>query len=167
MTVDIPEEGWPEVPVVAPYEYEELPEFETKLLDPTNPEEVDAVVQFYKDTLIPQLACSPDGLLDPHPSSGWISSTGSPRTIVVSMVDDQLRGAWIIKDNGIYYPCATVEHIAPIFRSLWDETIKHFDYVWGSTANPVIMAFAQKAVRIPRSPNSPTVTDEKLEWRRN
>jgi hypothetical protein len=165
---NVPEGGWPTVPVLAPYETPDVPEFETGVVDPTDEEAVDEVLQFYIDSLIPQLACSPDGTLSPHPQKGWVMSTQQPKTIVVCRVDGQLQGAWIMKENGqIFYPCATVEFIAAIFRALWDETIKHFDYVWGDTRNPVIMAFAQKAVRIPRSPNSPTVNDERLEWRRS
>lgn len=169
MTTDIPEGGWPEVPVVAPYEYETLPEFETGLFDLSTEEAVCDLIKFYEDTLIPQLACSPDGTLSPHPQHSWLmsSDTNSPRTAVVCRIDGELRGAWIIKRDQIFYPCATVEFIAPIFRALWDESIKHFDYIWGDTQNPVIMAFAQKAVRIPRSPNSPTVNDQRLEWRRS
>lgn len=166
MSVDIPEGGWPPVEVQAPYEFPSLPTFETALLSASDEQAVDELLTFYHNTLIPQLACAPDGSLSPHPQKAWLMSGDAARVPVVSRVDGELVGAWIIKNNGIYYPCATVEFIAPIFRSLWDETIKHFDYVWGDTRNPVIMAFAKKAVRIPRSPNSPTVTDEKLEWRK-
>lgn len=167
MTLDqVPEDGWPEVPVVAPYEYEQLPVFETELLDLGVEGLAEEVIQFYEDTLIPQLACAPDGSSSPHPQLGWLMSLSEPRHVVVCKIDGTLRGAWIIKRNQIYYPCATVEYIAPIFRALWDETIKHFDYVWGDTQNPVIMAFAQKAVRIPKSPNSPEVNDQRLEWRK-
>lgn len=167
MTQEIPEGGWPEVPVVAPYEFPTLPDFETGLMDSTDGEAVDELLEFYKTTLIPQLACAPDGSSSPHPQKGWVMSEGATRTPVTCRVNGELVGAWIIRNSGIYYPCSTVDYIAPIFRSLWDETIKHFDYVWGDTRNPVIMAFAKKAVRIPRSPDSPTVTDEKLEWRRS
>jgi hypothetical protein len=162
----IPEGGYPEIPIVAPYEYDAVPTFDTGLVDMQSESAIEEVIQFYVATLIPQLACAPDGALSPHPQEGWIKSESSPRTIVTCRVDGELRGAWIIKDNGIYYPCATIDFIAPIFRALWDETIKHFDYVWGDTSNPVIMAFAQKAVRTPRSPNSPEVNDRRLEWRR-
>lgn len=164
---NVPEGGWPTVPVLAPYETPDAPEFETGVVDPTDEEAVDEVLQFYVDALIPQLACAPDGSLSPHPQKGWVMSVQQPKTIVVCRDKGELQGAWIMKEDGqIFYPCATVEFIAAIFRALWDETIKHFDYVWGDTRNPVIMAFAQKAVRIPRSPNSPTVNDERLEWRR-
>lgn len=167
MTIDIPEGGWPAVPVLAPYEIPNVPTFETAVVDSQDEELVDEILDFYQATLIPQLACSPDGSMSPHPQKGWLMSDGAPRVPVTCRVDSELVGAWIIRNNGIYYPCATVDFIAPIFRALWDETINHFDYVWGDTRNPVIMAFAKKAVRIPRSPNSPTVTDEKLEWRRS
>lgn len=166
MTSEIPEGGWPAPPVVAPYEYESLPTFETGLFDQHEPGAIEEILKFYHDTLIPQLACAQDGSSTPWPQEGWLLSDGAERTVVVCRIDGELRGAWIIKRDQIYYPCATVEYIAPIFRALWDETIKHFDYVWGDTKNPVIMAFAQKAVRIPRSPNSPEVNDQRLEWRR-
>lgn len=168
MSIDqIPEGGWPEVPVIAPYEYSSLPDFEPGLMDSSDEAAVDELLAFYKTTLIPQLACAPDGSASPHPQKGWLMSGESIRTPVTIRVNDELVGAWILRNNGIYYPCAQLEFIAPIFRALWDETIKHFDYVWGDTRNPVIMAFAKKAVRIPRSPNSPVVNDEKLEWRRS
>lgn len=166
VTEQNPEGDWPELTVVAPYEYEELPVFETGLVDMSNESEIEEVIQFYVETLIPQLACAPNGEVSPHPQKGWVMSETPPRTIVTVRVDGELRGAWIVKANQIYYPCATIDFIAPIFRALWDETIKHYDYVWGDTRNPVIMAFAQKAVRIPRSPNSPEVNDQRLEWRR-
>lgn len=166
-TPDIPEGGYPEIPVIAPYEYATLLTFETGLVDMSDESAIEEVIQFYVATLIPQLACAPDGSLSPHPQPGWVRSQEPPRTIVTVRVDGEMRGAWIIKKNQIFYPCATIDFIAPIFRALWDETIKHFDYVWGDTQNPVIMAFAQKAVRIPRSPNSPEVNDQRLEWRRS
>lgn len=167
MTESIPEGGYPEIPIVAPDEYSELPVFETGLVDMSDESAIEEVIQFYVATLIPQLACSPDGSLSPHPQSGWLKSGEPPRTIVTCRVDGELRGAWIVKESGIYYPCATIDFIAPIFRALWDESIKHFDYLWGDTRNPVIMAFAKKAVRVPRSPNSPEVNDQRLEWRRS
>lgn len=166
MTVEIPEGGWPSIPVLAPYEIPDIPRFDTSPVDAQDEEAIDELLEFYHATLIPQLACAPDGSASPHPQKGWLMSGESSRTPIVSRVDGELVGAWIIRNNGIYYPCSQIDFIAPIFRSLWDETIKHFDYVWGDTSNPVIMAFAQKAVRIPRSPNSPTVTDDKLEWRK-
>lgn len=169
MTQEIPEGGYPEIPVVAPYEYDALPTFETGLVDMSSESAIEEVIQFYVATLIPQLACAPDGALSPHPQVGWLTSSQQTKTIVTVRVDGELRGAWIIKDDTgqIFFPCATIDYIAPIFRALWDETIKHFDYIWGDTANPVIMAFAQKAVRVPRSPNSPEVNDHRLEWRRS
>lgn len=166
MTQDIPEGGWPALQVIAPYEYDEVPTFETGLLDASDEEAVDELLSFYQATLIPQLACAPDGSVSPHPQKGWLMSGQAERVPVTSRLNGELVGAWIIRNNGIYYPCSQIDFIAPIFRSLWDETILHFDYVWGDTRNPVIMAFAKKAVRIPRSPNSPTVTDDKLEWRK-
>lgn len=161
----VPEDGWPAIPVLAPYETEN-PSFETTLLDMSDETAIDELLEFYVEKLIPQLACSPDGSLSPHPQKGWLMSHQSPKVVVVCRAEGELRGAWILKEGQIYYPCATVECIAAIFRSLWDETIQHFDYVWGSTKNPVIMAFAKKAVRVPRSPNSPAVNNEKLEWRK-
>lgn len=167
MTVEIPEGGYPEIPVVAPYEYDALPTFETGLVDMSDESAIEEVIQFYVATLIPQLACAPDGALSPHPQPGWLTSQSPPRQVVECRVDGVLRGTWVIKASGIYYPCATIDFIAPIFRALWDESIKHWDYLWGDTRNPVIMAFAQKAVRVPRSPNSPEVNDQRLEWRRS
>ena len=167
MTVEIPEGGYPEIPVVAPYEYDALPTFETGLVDMSDESAIEEVIQFYVATLIPQLACAPDGALSPHPQPGWLTSQNPPRQVVECRVDGVLRGTWVVKDSGIYYPCATIDFIAPIFRALWDESIKHWDYLWGDTRNPVIMAFAQKAVRVPRSPNSPEVNDQRLEWRRS
>lgn len=167
MTLDqVPKGGWPEVPVVAPHEYDQLPAFETGLIVMSDQEALREVETFYLNTLIPQLACAPDGSPSPHPQLGWLSSNNPPRSIVSCRVESVLVGAWVIKEGQIFYPCATIDFIAPIFRALWDETIKHFDYVWGDTRNPVIMAFAKKAVRVPRSLNSPEVTEQRLEWRR-
>jgi len=166
MTQNIPEGGWPTIPVLAPYETPGVPQFEMGLLDPTDEAAVDELLAFYDEALIPQLACVQDGSTDPHPQKGWVMSPGSPRTVVTCRVDGELRGAWIVKEEQIFYPCATIEFIAAIFRALWVETIQHFDYVWGSTKNPIILEFAKKAEHVPRNWMDATVKHDRLEWRR-
>lgn len=166
----LPADGWPTIPVVGVSAG--APQLVGELVDPADDDLLDEVLAFYRDALVPQLACSPDGTLEPWPQRSWVQSPEPPR-VIVAVRDETgvLRGCWILKDLGsdgacIYYPVATIDAIAAVFRALWDETIRHFDYVWGDTSNPVIMAFAQKAVRVPPTPGSPTVTDSRLEWRR-
>lgn len=166
MTSSIPEGGWPEIPVLAPYELPDIPEFQTGVADLTIISLQEEVMSFYQ-TLVPQLVCVPDGSMDGYPKLSWIlSKDGPPKTVVICRAGSTLSGVWIISKNGIHYPCVDTRYVAPIFRALWDESIKHFDYIWASTKNPAIMAFAQKAVRIPRKPSSPTLNGDKLEWRR-
>ncbi len=161
---NIPKE-WPKVEVTGIGD--KVPEFTSSLADPQDEQVLEELLEFYQTFLVPQLACTPDGSAPPIPGKVWLQNENPVRTaVIVRGPELELRGAWIIKDNGIYYPCATMDHVAAIYRALWDETIQHFDYVWGSTMNPTIMAFAKKAVRNPPSANSPTVTDSKLEWRR-
>lgn len=93
-------------PRCRPYECEQLPVFETELLDIQQEGLAEEVIRFYEDTLIPQLACAPDGSSSPHPQIGWLKSESDPRHIVACKIDGELRGAWIIKRNQIYYPCA-------------------------------------------------------------
>lgn len=166
MTEQIPEGGWPSIPVVAPYDYEVLPEFTSGLVDMSDEAAIDEVLQFYKDQLVPQLACDPTGTFTPHPQEGWVKSKDPQRVIVEVRADGVLCGAWILRDGQIYFPCADPAYVAPIFRALWDETIKHFDYVWTTIKNPLVLAFANKAVRVPRSANSPYINGDRLEWRR-
>lgn len=167
MTTEIPEGGWPSIPVLAPYETPGVPDFETSLVPLLDEERVDEILTFYEATLIPQLACVPDGSLTPYPQRGWLLSPQQKKSVVVCKVGDELRGAWIVKDDGqIFYPCSTIDYIAAIFRALWVETIQHFDYVWGSTANPIIMEFAKKAEHVPRNSMDATVKGDRLEWRR-
>lgn len=164
MTSEIPEGGWPEVPVLAPYETPEAPELVTGLVDMTDEAAVEEFLQFHKDRLIPQMVCNPTA--EPWPTLAWTLSQDPPRQIVVCHADGQLEGGWIIKGGGIYYPVANHEFIAATLRALWDETIKHFDYVWASSESPMIMAFAAKAVRIPARYSTPTINGDRLEWRR-
>ena len=155
---------WPKIEVKGISETS--PTLESSLLDLTVAENRAELLEFYQQMLVPQLACTPDGSHPPYPMESWLQIEPERTAVIVRGPELEFRGAWIIKENQIFYPCATIDHIAAIYRALWDETIKHFDYVFGSTNNPTIMAFAQKAVRNPPSGNSPTVTDDRLEWRR-
>jgi hypothetical protein len=161
-------EEWPSIPVLAPYQTPGVPIFETSLVTDLNDETLEEVFNFYQTTLIPQLACAPDGLTSPYPQEGWLKSSQQKKSFVVCRADGVLRGVWVVKENGeIFYPCATIDYIAAIFRALWVETIQHFDYVWGSTANPIILEFAKKAEHVPRNSMDATVSDGRLEWRRS
>jgi hypothetical protein len=155
---------WPKIKVQGISD--KSPPLTSGLLDLTDADARQELLTFYREMLVPQLACTPDGSHPPYPMDAWLVSEPERTAVIVRGPELEMRGAWVIKENGIYYPCATIDHIALIYRALWDETIKHFDYVYGSTTNPTIMAFAQKAVRNPPSENSPVVTDERLEWRR-
>lgn len=167
MTAEIPEGGWPSIPVLAPYETPGVPNFETSLVTDLDEAFVEELLAFYEATLIPQLACVPDGHLSPYPQKGWLISSQQKKSIVVCKVDGELRGVWVVKEDGqIFYPCATIDYIAAIFRALWVETIQHFDYVWGSTENPIILEFAKKAEHVPRNSMDATVSNGRLEWRR-
>lgn len=157
------EQEWPKIPVVAPGDKPE--EFTGEVLDLTDEKNVDALLDFYKIILVPQLACATDGSHPAIPQKPWVTAEGRT-AIVVRDINGVMRGSWIIKNNGIYYPCATIDNVALIFRELWDETIQHFDYLWGTTTNPVIMEFAAKAVRKTKTPGRPTLNGDKLEWRR-
>jgi hypothetical protein len=168
MTNEIPEGGWPSIPILAPYETPAVPTFETSLITDLDESIVDEILAFYKTTLIPQLACAPDGMNSPYPGKGWLMSSQQKKWFVICRADDVLRGVWVVKQDGqIFYPCATIDYIAAIFRALWVETIQHFDYVWGSTENPIILEFAKKAEHVPRNSMDATVSDGRLEWRRS
>lgn len=164
MTQEIPEDSWPTIPIVSPKT--ESTKFMGEILDLDDEDTVDIILDFYHETLIPQLACAPDGSSSAHPQKGWMMSPEPPRKAVVIYDEKGMRGVWILKEGQIYYPCATVEDISGVFRALWAESIQHFDHVWGSTSNPVIMAFAQAAVQKTRWYGTPEVNDERIEWRR-
>lgn len=149
---------WPTIPVVAPKRGGSP--LEGAVLKPG---ELDEAETFYHETLVPQLACTPDGHYPPHPTRARLEQW----TVVGVRRDGELVGAWLVTDDGqLLYPCAVLDDIAGIFRALWDATRERFDFLWGRTDNPTIMAFAQKAIRVPPSPNSPSVVDDRIEWRR-
>jgi hypothetical protein len=165
MTLEnVPADGWPAIPVLAPYETEQ-PTLETSLVDMSDEGAVDDFLQFHRDTLVPQLVCGPEDQ-SPWPQKGWVLSQDPPRSIVICLANGVMDGGWIIKDGGIYYPVANHQYIAATLRALWDETIKHFDYVWANSESPMVMAFAAKAIRVPATYSSPKINGDRLEWRR-
>lgn len=150
---------WPTIPVTAP-KWDDL---DGELLEHVDDAMAAELHAFYEATLVPQLACNVSGKFPALPTVEFIAANSA----AVVRRGGGIVGAWILEGDQLLYPCAVVEDITGIFRALWDATITGRDYVWGSTGNPVIMAFAQKAVRVPPSKNSPTVTEDRLEWRRS
>lgn len=168
MTIDnVPEGGWPSIEILAPYETPDAPEVEVSVLDLTDDEAVEELLQFYKDSLVPQMACAPDGSTSPYPQKGWLLSVQQPKLVVVARCDGALCGVCIYKAGQIFYPFADPRYVASIFRAMWAEGIKHFDYVWGKTENPVLLECIEKAQRIPRTPDCPVVNGDRVEWRRS
>lgn len=159
--------SYPTVPILGINQTPDAPEFTTDFVDTTD-DNVDEALDFYNRVLIPQLACAVDGSHPAIPSKSWLQRTDPARQIVTVRSDGVLHGVWIVRDGQIMYPVANNDYIALIYRTLWDETIKHFDYVWAFTNNPVIQGFIKKAVRYPPLPSTPTLNAnaDKLEWHR-
>lgn len=152
---------WPTIPVTAPKGGG--PPLKGEVLDVVDEATAAELEAWYRATLVPQLACVTTGLFPALPTANFITQ----QSAVVVRRDGELVGAWILKDGDeILYPCAVLDDVAGIFRALWRATVEARDYVWGSTTNPVIMAFAQAALQKVRWWGSPDVNDKRIEWRR-
>lgn len=156
---------YPEVPILGINETPGAPDFETSINETTD-ENADEALDFYNRVLIPQLACAPDGSHPAIPKKEWIQRTDQERHIITVRDGEELHGLWIVREGQIMYPVANNDYIALIYRTLWDETIKHYEYVYAMTDNPVIQAFIKKAVRNPPLPSTPVVNGDRLEWHR-
>jgi hypothetical protein len=154
---------YPTVPILGIEETPDAPDFVTAASEVTD-ELIDEIQEFYHRVLIPQLVCAPNGVAIPE--RHWLKRTDVDMKIVTVRNDRTLHGLWIVKEGQVMYPVANNSYIALIYRLLWDETIKHYDYVWAYTDNPVIQGFIKKAVRVPPLHSTPTVNDDRLEWRR-
>lgn len=163
---NIPEKGWPTIPVVKPSKID--PKFKGELVDTTDEAAIDEVLDFYRAVLVPQLACGPENA-DPWPHKSWLMSQDPPKTVVVVRVDGEMYGVWCVKEGAIYMPCVNREYIAGAFRALWDETTKHVDYLYGTSDNVLIMRFAQAAMRSNPLKTSPKLSEDglRVEWRRD
>jgi hypothetical protein len=145
----------------------EAPLLISEILDCTDPDVQQEVVDFYQRELDPLMICLNEAQSDPPtetriPQGPWLAAPG--RTVVGARLESgELVGCWVVKDNGLWYPCIRLSLVVAGIRALWDETTQHFDYLWGSTDNPLIMAWAQQA----KAPDSPTVIEEhRMVWRR-
>lgn len=162
----IPEDGWPTIPIVRPRRTD--PTFTGGVIDREDEASVDAVLDFYRSVLVPQLACGPDGA-DPWPHKSWLMNPDKELTIVAVYVDGVMSGVWVIKEGAIFMPCVDPDHIAAAFRALWDESTKHVDYIYGTSDNVLIMKFAEAAMRRAPLPTSPRLSEDglRVEWRRD
>ena len=126
---------------------------------------LDELVVLYRDKLVPELVCAAPGSPD-RPSPGWLRSEGRH---VYGVRDEtgELVGAWVVRDDSIYYPVADVSEgvpgVARILKALWKECTEHHENLTAKTDNPVIMKWAKQAV----SPKSVTkIKDYTLAWKK-
>lgn len=147
-------------------------ELATEVFTEISMELANDVKAFFDETLIPDLVCSPNAPDRPHPS--WIAADGR-KLVTCRSESGELIGCWILKNHGIYYACVDVRHGAegclPILRALAYKSFEEEgNELWASTENPLIQAWATKAINTPeegRPANMPLprFNDNRVEWK--
>lgn len=144
----------------------------TRLYENPNEKVLAAVTEFYDKTLVPEMVCAQNGAPD-RPSADWLAVEG--RKIVITWNKHQMLGCWVIKDHGIYYACVNVQKGAagciPILRALAYKTFEsEGTKMWASTENPLIQAWATKAINTPEEGRpegmpQPSFNGPRVEWK--
>lgn len=133
---------------------------------------VSDIIAFYDSMLVPEMVCSPTA--PDRPQELWLASEG--KKIVVCMNQKkEIIGCWVLKDHQIMYPCINVakgvEGVIAILRALaYASFEEEGNDMWASTDNPLIKAWATKAINTPETGRpagmpSPSFNGSRVEWK--